>query len=166
MNSGEKEARERINNFKSIKVLYGKIYAMHKEQLEQLQKDIETALNLIEKQQREKELHIKLEQQYKKEYLDAKSDVLCETCNQKALDNTIKADRENFEKDKIIDLMARQIKLAEKGAIYNLNLCMGCQYMHCTSIGEFCTNNKKEHCNDCIEQYKEYFKKKVETEEK
>lgn len=31
-------------------------------------------LNLIENQQREKELHIKLEQQYKKEYLDAKEE--------------------------------------------------------------------------------------------
>lgn len=40
-------------------------------------------LNLIENQQREKEIHIKLEQQYKKEYLDAKE--------------------ENEKKDKIID---------------------------------------------------------------
>lgn len=90
----EKEAIERINNFKSIKVLYGRIYAMHKEQLEQLQKDIETALNLIEKQQREKELHIKLEQQYKKEYLDAKEG--------------------NEKKDKIIELMAKDIKEADE----------------------------------------------------
>ena len=71
---------------------------------------IETVLNLIKRRQREKELHIKLEQQYKKEYLDAKEEIeKYKHLYQKALDNTIKADRENVEKDKIITLMAEQL---------------------------------------------------------
>ena len=45
----EKEVRERLNRFKTIKVLYGNTFSMHLEQLEQLQNDIETVLNLLEK---------------------------------------------------------------------------------------------------------------------
>ena len=45
----EKEVIERMNNFKTIKVLYGNTFAIHLEQLEQLQNDIETVLNLLEK---------------------------------------------------------------------------------------------------------------------
>ena len=49
----EKEAIERLNRFKTIKVLYGNTFSMHLEQLEQLQNDIKTALNLIQTQQAE-----------------------------------------------------------------------------------------------------------------
>ena len=45
----EKEVIERLNRFKTIKVLYGNTFAIHLEQLEQLQNDIETVLNLLEK---------------------------------------------------------------------------------------------------------------------
>lgn len=45
----EEEAIERLNRFKTIKVLYGNTYSMHLEQLEQLQNDIDTVLNLLEK---------------------------------------------------------------------------------------------------------------------
>lgn len=45
----EKEAIEELNRFKTIKVLYGNTFAIHLEQLEQLQNDIETVLNLLEK---------------------------------------------------------------------------------------------------------------------
>ena len=45
----EKEVIERLNRFKTIKVLYGNTFSMHLEQLEQLQNDIETVLNLLEK---------------------------------------------------------------------------------------------------------------------
>lgn len=51
----EKEVIERLNRFKTIKVLYGNTFAIHLEQLEQLQNDIETALNLIQTQQAELE---------------------------------------------------------------------------------------------------------------
>lgn len=53
MTDKEKEAIERLNNFKTIKVLYGNTFAMHLEQLKQLQSDIETVLNLIQTQQAE-----------------------------------------------------------------------------------------------------------------
>lgn len=49
----EKEVIERLNRFKTIKVLYGNTFSMHLEQLEQLQNDIKTALNLIQTQQAE-----------------------------------------------------------------------------------------------------------------
>ena len=45
----EEEVIERLNSFKTIKVLYGNTFSMHLEQLEQLQNDIETVLNLLEK---------------------------------------------------------------------------------------------------------------------
>lgn len=45
----EEEAKERLNRFKTIKVLYGNTYSMHLEQLEQLKNDIDTVLNLLEK---------------------------------------------------------------------------------------------------------------------
>lgn len=43
------EVIERLNRFKTIKVLYGNTFAIHLEQLEQLQNDIETVLNELEK---------------------------------------------------------------------------------------------------------------------
>ncbi len=43
----EQETIERLNRFKTIKVLYGNTFAMHTEQLKTLQEDIETALNII-----------------------------------------------------------------------------------------------------------------------
>ena len=45
----EEEVIERLNRFKTIKVLYGNTFAIHLEQLKQLQNDIETVLNLLEK---------------------------------------------------------------------------------------------------------------------
>ena len=42
---------ERLNSFKTIKVLYGNTFSMHLEQLEQLQNDIETVLSELEKKE-------------------------------------------------------------------------------------------------------------------
>lgn len=53
LESGNKDVIERLNNFKTIKVLYGNTFAMHLDQLKQLQNDIETVLNLIQTQQAE-----------------------------------------------------------------------------------------------------------------
>lgn len=59
----EEEAIERLNRFKTIKVLYGNTYSMHLEQLEQLQNDIDTVLNLLEKKDAEySDLKLKYEQ--------------------------------------------------------------------------------------------------------
>lgn len=43
----EKEAIERLYNFKSISILYGNTYAMHIEQLKQLQEDLGTVLQTL-----------------------------------------------------------------------------------------------------------------------
>lgn len=43
----EKEVKERLNYFKTISILYGDTFAMSTELLKQLQKDIETALQLL-----------------------------------------------------------------------------------------------------------------------
>ncbi len=48
MNKELEEAKERLNNFKTIKIMYGNTFAMNLEQLKQLQEDIEIALNYIE----------------------------------------------------------------------------------------------------------------------
>ena len=45
----EEEVIERLNRFKTIKVLYGNTFSMHLEQLEQLQNAIETVLSELEK---------------------------------------------------------------------------------------------------------------------
>ena len=44
----EEEAIERLNRYKTIKVLYGNTFAMLLEQLEQLKNDIDTVLTLLE----------------------------------------------------------------------------------------------------------------------
>lgn len=49
----DKEAIERLNRFKTIKVMYGNTFVMHLEQLKQLQQDLETILNILEKQKAE-----------------------------------------------------------------------------------------------------------------
>lgn len=51
----EEEVIERLNRFKTIKVLYGNTFSMHLEQLEQLQNDIETVLSELEKKDKEYE---------------------------------------------------------------------------------------------------------------
>lgn len=43
----EKEAIERLYNFKSISILYGNTYTMHIEQLKQLQEDLGTLLQTL-----------------------------------------------------------------------------------------------------------------------
>lgn len=43
----EQETIERLNRFKTIKILYGNTFAMTTEQLTTLQEDIETTLNII-----------------------------------------------------------------------------------------------------------------------
>lgn len=87
----EKEVIERLNRFKTIKVLYGNTFAIHLEQLEQLQNDIETVLNLLEKKDNKIAL---LEQVYKE----------------------LKNDFDNFKKDKDINYLdgIHHKKLVEK----------------------------------------------------
>lgn len=85
------EEIERLNRFKTIKVLYGNTFTIHLEQLEQLQNDIETVLNLLEKKDNKIAL---LEQVYKE----------------------LKNDFDNFKKDKDINYLdgIHHKKLVEK----------------------------------------------------
>lgn len=48
MNKELEETIERLNNFKTIKILYGNTFAMHLQQLEQLQQDIKIVLQALE----------------------------------------------------------------------------------------------------------------------
>ena len=79
----KQEVIKRLNRFKTIKVLYGNIFAMHTEQLRILQEDIETALNIIKENSAE--------------------------IQQKNTELTEK-NAEIEKKDKIIDLIARAFK--------------------------------------------------------
>ena len=52
----EQETIERLNRFKTIKVLYTKTFAMTTEQLKVLQEDIETVLNMLKEKEKDKEI--------------------------------------------------------------------------------------------------------------
>lgn len=85
----EEEVIERLNRYKTIKVLYGNTFAMHLEQLEQLKNDIDTVLNLLEKKDKETE--------YWKNGFE------------RELENNRKNIIEIIKKDKVIDLMANKL---------------------------------------------------------
>lgn len=110
MTEAEKQAIERINNFKSIKVLYGKIYAMHTEQLEQLQKDIETAIKLIEKQQAEIEKLRNNNKNILRKLRNRVKEVKNLTKYSLYKKEFATLNKHIEKRDKIIDLMAEQLK--------------------------------------------------------
>lgn len=61
----QKETIDRLNRFKSIKVLYGNTFAMTTEQLKILQEDIEIALNTLkEKDKRIKRLNLEAQKYF------------------------------------------------------------------------------------------------------
>ena len=61
----EQEIIERLNRFKTIKVLYGNTFAMTTEQLRTLQEDIETALNIIKENSAEIKTLTQINKSYK-----------------------------------------------------------------------------------------------------
>lgn len=63
----EEEAIERINRFKTIKVLYGNTFTIHTEQLKTLQKDIETVLNMLKEKDKEIEKYKNMIIEHKKQ---------------------------------------------------------------------------------------------------
>ena len=97
MTEEEKEAIERLNRFKTIKVLYGSTFAMTIEQLKVLQEDIETVLNILKEKDKEIE-------HWKKGFERELEDNRKNTCE------LLKQDLIIREKDKQIDLMAKEIK--------------------------------------------------------
>lgn len=105
----KEEAIERLNNFKTIKVLYGNTFAMHLEQLKQLQSDIETVLNLIQTQQAEIE-HQKEKRENQKKELSILNEKQKEFNKLRNTVNSYKgqfkrqqAEIENYKKQKIYD---------------------------------------------------------------
>ncbi len=82
MNKKLKEAIEKLNRFKSIKTLYGNTFAMHLEDLEQLQQAIETVLNYIDNSIPKEVILDKIrERQFElqQEYIDFKDDIKLNT---------------------------------------------------------------------------------------
>ena len=133
----EEEVIERLNRYKTIKVLYGNTFAMHLEQLEQLKNDIDTVLNLLETQKAEIE---KKDKEY--EELTEASKELCKTVNLMK---------------KVINEMARYIdkiteEIAREKGVEDFEFCDN----KCTDKDEYID------CKDCI---KEYFTKKAEKGE-
>lgn len=119
------EEIERLNRFKTIKVLYGNTFTIHLEQLEQLQNDIETVLNLLEKKDR-------TIQQLKDEN---------RTLNRQAQQYF----EQGIKKDKIIYEL--------EDIFYNYQLCeyelTDCTYRKC----EYIADDENPPCKECIKQY-------------
>ena len=88
----EEEAIERINRFKTIKVLYGNTFTIHTEQLKTLQKDIETVLNMLKEKDKEIE---------RLRYI------------KKSFDYVVQ--KETEKKNRQIDLMAEEINETDRG---------------------------------------------------
>ena len=111
----EKEVIERLNRFKTIKVLYGNTFAIHLEQLEQLQNDIETVLNLLEKQKAEisdlkwkNEIYVKSIKSHDRYEIELNDEIIEK--NNKIFDLEAKIEK----KDKVIDLMAKELVKAHE----------------------------------------------------
>ena len=124
MTAEQKEAIKICTHYKNI------LYACNCEEgTERTGKAIETVLNLI--QEKDKEI-----EKYKKLY-------------QKALDNTVKTDKENIDLKKQIDLMAEEIR---KTILIVKPESKFCQYE------EDCKNIR---CKDCIKQFFEKQAKEI-----
>ena len=96
MTEEEKEAIERLNRFKTIKVLYGSTFAMTIEQLKVLQEDIEIVLNILNEKDKEIE-------HWKKGFERELEDNRKNTCE------LLKQDLIIREKDKQIDILKNHI---------------------------------------------------------
>ena len=103
MTDKEKEAIEHLSRFKSITIMYGKIYSMHVDQLDRLQENVDIMLKLIEKQQAKiKEIKKQKHNQSSLRRLNERKMRKYRTENK-----GLKAEIEK--KDKMIDLMAEQL---------------------------------------------------------
>ena len=105
----QKETIERLNRFKSIKVLYGNTFAMTTEQLKILQEDIETAINILkEKDKKIEELKQTLSTNIVNNFTSSMKEKTKSKEDLKMLDKGWQIELEK--KDKIIDLMAERIE--------------------------------------------------------
>ena len=129
----KEEAIERLNRFKTIKVLFSNTFEMTTEQLEVLQEDIETVLNMLNSMENQeenykgliadvsmiaKELGLSedgtIDEIYERIKQNSAEIEKYKYLYQKALDNTIKADRENIQLKKQINLMAEELVKAHE----------------------------------------------------
>ena len=141
----EEEVIERLNRFKTIKVLYGNTFTIHLEQLEQLQNDIETVLNLLEKKDKQ---------------INSKNGTI------NALHAALKERTE--ERDRKDDIITKQSKIINLiyDFLYKFGSKFSGSFMKALSEDGFdikkCENCKYETC-DCKECIKQYFERKVEN---
>ena len=143
----DKEVIERLNRFKTIKVMYGNTFTMHLEQLKQLQQDLETILNILENQKVEisdlkwkNEIYVKSIKSHDRYEIELNDEIIEK--NNKIFD--LEAEIEN--KDKEINLMAEWIEKHTK--YYDEDGC------YCEVEKDIC--NKNIECDNCIKQYFEY----------
>ena len=127
-----KEQEEIINRLSKItnrQILYGNKFGITIEGFKELQEDLETVLNML----KEKDAEI---EKYKQLY-------------NKALDDAVITAHDNMKKDKMIDLMAEEMKKRATCPLDDYNYDLDCENK--------CNNNTKE----C---WKQYFERKVEDE--
>lgn len=157
----EKQAIEYLNDFKSIKIMYGNTFVMFLEQLKKYQQAANAALNLIAKLQKENEelksdnlekariLEIFDYRKYRKKYLEER---------RKEEPNLLYPDGDEiykryYEQKKQIDLMAEYINNIQDCPLENCGVDLDCENR--------CDNNEKliEEC------WKIYFESKVHKNE-
>lgn len=119
-------------------------------------------LNLIERQQREKELHIKLEQQYKKEYLDTKEEIekYKEMYATSIATRVNEAFKQEYKNNEDLEMLYKgcQIELEKKDKIIDLMAEWFEEWAEFIDEENYYTIFRKMSKEDI----KEYFKKKVE----
>lgn len=145
MTKEQEEAIERLNRFKTVSVLYSKTLAIPVKNLKELQVNIETVLNML----KEKDAEI---EQKNTELAEKSAEIeKYKSLYNKALEDLVKADRENIENKKVIDLMVKAMN-----KIQDPQVCKYCDNNINLNHG-YCTDAKK-----CKEGIKQYFERKSE----
>ena len=130
MSEEEKQAIEYLNDFKSIKIMYGNTFVMFLEQLKKYQQATNAALNLITKLQKENE-----------ELRKGQNSLMQSRKKWKDRYYKLKA-----KSRKIIDLMAQNIELQQFANIDTTDIDLICKRLHCNKK---CRLVRKE----CIKKY-------------
>ena len=148
----EQEAIERINRFKTIKVLYGNTFAMTTEQLRALQEDIETALNMLKEKDKEiADLKQALARNIAKNFTSSMKESAKSKDDLEMLNKGWQIELEK--KNKQIDLMAEYI------------VSLDIEEDICVKTGRLneCDSIALGECENCIKQYfKEIAERKSE----
>lgn len=160
----EKEAIERLNRFKTIKVLYGNTFAIHLEQLEQLQNDIETVLNLLEKQKAEisdlkwkNEIYVKSIKSHDRYEIELNDEIIEK--NNKIFELEAKIEK----KDKESHFIQSELDIANAKIIkLNKMIDLMAEYINDIDVTEdLCEEVVCEEQNECKECIKQHFENEV-----